>query len=115
MAQRFEQWSLQWEIRNFSVGKPAFHSKRHRLIEIPSHFYYFKRNTYFNGKNKFQSSGVADALFFSKWCDESKEIKNMILVVMMRSTRILCFEIGPFNIMSLNTLIMVNEAFKSFS
>ncbi|KAG5900095.1 hypothetical protein JTB14_016064 [Gonioctena quinquepunctata] len=61
-----------------------------------------------------ESSNLAVAIWESKWYEEPTRMKNMMLITMMRCKRVLCLEIGPFNIMSLNTMIGILKATYSY-
>ncbi|XP_074026902.1 odorant receptor 10 isoform X2 [Leptinotarsa decemlineata] len=61
-----------------------------------------------------ESSNIAVAIWESEWYEESKKVKNLMLIMMMRCNRELCLEIGPFNTMSLNTLIGILKATYSY-
>ncbi|CAH1163297.1 unnamed protein product [Phaedon cochleariae] len=61
-----------------------------------------------------QSSNIAIAIWNSKWYEESLKVKNLMLMMMMRCTRNLCLEIGPFNTMSLRTFLGILKATYSY-
>ncbi|XP_060532243.1 odorant receptor 30a-like isoform X3 [Cylas formicarius] len=49
-----------------------------------------------------QSSELAVALFESNWCDQNKQTKKLIQIMMMRCQRPLCLRIGQLGLMDLN-------------
>lgn len=54
----------------------------------------------------FQSSKVAWNIYCSKWYDQTEKIKK-IMLMMMKNSKPLSLEIGPFNKMSLEAFIGV--------
>lgn len=48
------------------------------------------------------------AIWESNWHDQSPQIQSMMLLVMKRAQKPLCYKIGGFGVMSLQSIIAVN-------
>ncbi|KAJ8983700.1 hypothetical protein NQ317_009135 [Molorchus minor] len=61
-----------------------------------------------------QSSNVALAVWQSEWYEEPQKVKQMMLMMIMRSNKALTLDIGPFSTMTLNTLLGILKATYSY-
>nr|QXE93243.1 odorant receptor 17 [Eucryptorrhynchus brandti] len=60
------------------------------------------------------SDNLSFAIWESGWYDQPKQVKFMMQIFMLRLTRPLKFDIGPFGFMSLNTFIAILKASYSY-
>lgn len=65
---------------------------------------------YYHSGNEliFESVNISMALWESNWHQQSPQIKSMLLLVMRRAQKPLCYKIGGFGVMSLQSIIAVN-------
>ncbi|KAJ8947659.1 hypothetical protein NQ318_009543 [Aromia moschata] len=61
-----------------------------------------------------QSSNIAIAVWESEWYDEPQRVKQMMLMMIMRSNKPLVLDIGPFSTMTLSTFLRILKATYSY-
>ncbi|CAH1107343.1 unnamed protein product [Psylliodes chrysocephalus] len=61
-----------------------------------------------------ESSDIAQAVFESNWYDQTKEVKQMICIVLVRCHKEVALFVGPFDKMSLRVFLSVIKATYSF-
>ncbi|CAH1101725.1 unnamed protein product [Psylliodes chrysocephalus] len=57
----------------------------------------------------FEASGIGQAAFESNWYEQPKEIKQMVITIIMRCNKEVSLSIGPFDKMSLKTFVVVSK------
>ncbi|CAH1107764.1 unnamed protein product [Psylliodes chrysocephalus] len=62
-----------------------------------------------------ESANIPMAIWSGKWYEEPLKTQSMMLLMMLRCSRPLTMDIGPFNTMSINTLIGILKATYSYS
>ncbi|XP_072381811.1 odorant receptor 10-like [Diabrotica undecimpunctata] len=61
-----------------------------------------------------ETSNIPLAIWSSKWYEEPKKTQDMMMIMMLKCSRPLALNIGPFNTMSINTLIGIIKATYSY-
>ncbi|XP_050300284.1 odorant receptor 43a-like [Anthonomus grandis grandis] len=73
------------------------------------HMYYYYANEVL-----LLSDSLSSSIWQSNWYEQSKKVKNMMMIFMLRTTNPLKFNIGPFGYMSLDTFIAILKASYSY-
>ncbi|KAJ8947657.1 hypothetical protein NQ318_009541 [Aromia moschata] len=66
------------------------------LIRLMTYYYYAN-------ELMLQSSNIGNAIWESKWYEEPQKVKQMMIIMIMRSNKALALVIGPFTTMTLST------------
>nr|UTN00907.1 odorant receptor [Semanotus bifasciatus] len=94
------------EVRLFNV---IFHGEFAFCMVIRLLVYYWYAN-----EIMIQSSEVSLAVWESDWYEEPQNVKQMMLIMIMRSNKPLVLDIGPFSTMTLNAFLGILKATYSY-